>query len=69
MIDRAVTSNHKQPSIEIPDNLPEVDMVTDKDARDGTSETMGTTVTIMSEAVRAESGSAFVPHFFKGYSM
>lgn len=40
-------------------------MAADKDARDDTIETIRTTEIAMSDAVRAESGPASLPHFFK----
>jgi hypothetical protein len=65
MIDGARTSNLEQPSVETSPNLPDVDMAADKDARDDTIETIRTTEIVMSDAVRAESGPASLPHFFK----
>lgn len=65
MTDAARTSNHEQSSVDTSPNLPDADMVTDKDARDDTVETIRTTEVSMSDAIGADSGPASAPHFFK----
>lgn len=65
MTERTRTSIHEQSSVETSPNLPDVDMITDKDTRDDSLETIRTTELSMSDAICADSGPASAPHFFK----
>jgi hypothetical protein len=64
MTDGTRTSNHEQSSVETSPNLPDVDMVTDKDARDEIVEILRTTEVSMGDAIYTDPGSASAPHFF-----